>query len=55
LRNRHPSVCVDQKKVRAPFENGVPSITLQKTEEARSVGKKIPSSRIDDGRLFRSS
>jgi HSP20 family protein len=35
-------VGVDQKKVQAQFKNGVLSITLQKTEEAKSKGKKIP-------------
>ena len=33
---------IDQKKVQAQFKNGVLSITLPKTEEARTKGKKIP-------------
>lgn len=33
---------VDQKKVQAQFKNGVLSITLQKTQEAKAKGKKIP-------------
>jgi HSP20 family protein len=33
---------VDQKKVQAQFKNGVLSVTLQKTEEAKAKSKKIP-------------
>lgn len=33
---------IDQKKVRAQFKNGVLSITLQKLQEAKVMGKKIP-------------
>lgn len=33
---------VDQKKVQAQFKNGVLSVTLQKTEEAKTKVKKIP-------------
>jgi len=33
---------VDQKKVDAQYKKGVLSITLQKTEEAKAAGKKIP-------------
>ncbi|MFH1079538.1 MAG: Hsp20/alpha crystallin family protein [Pseudomonadota bacterium] len=33
---------VDQKKVQAQFKKGVLSITLQKTQEAKAKGKKIP-------------
>lgn len=33
---------VDQKKVQAQFKNGVLSITLQKTQEEKAKGKKIP-------------
>jgi HSP20 family protein len=33
---------IDQKKVQAQFKNGVLSITLQKTQEAKAKGKKIP-------------
>jgi len=33
---------VDQKKVQAQFKNGVLTITLQKTQEEKAKGKKIP-------------
>jgi len=32
---------VDQKRVQAQFKNGVLSITLQKTQEAKAKGKRI--------------
>ena len=33
---------IDQKKVQAQFKNGVLNITLPRTEEAKTKGKKIP-------------
>jgi HSP20 family protein len=33
---------IDQKKVQAQFKNGILSVTLPKTEEASTKGKKIP-------------